>query len=69
MIYLIQENGVMTLLGWNVDIFEFSDCWQLFLYNSSNKRRAYAKALQSLVQMPLSWIMFVKHHIFMLVKS
>ena len=26
MIYLIQENGVMTLLGWNVDLFEFSDC-------------------------------------------
>ena len=26
MIYLIQENGVMTLSGWNVDLFEFSDC-------------------------------------------
>ena len=25
-IYLIQENGVMTLSGWNVDLFEFSDC-------------------------------------------
>ena len=25
-IYLIQGNGVMTLLGWNVDLFEFSDC-------------------------------------------
>ena len=25
-IYLIQENGVMTLLGWNVDLFELSDC-------------------------------------------
>ena len=72
MIYLIQENGAMTLLGWNVDLFEFSDCSVLanFLYNSSNrKRRTYAKALQSLVPMPLSWTMFVKHHIFMLVKS
>ena len=29
MIYLIQENGVMTLLGWNVDLFKFSDRWQL----------------------------------------
>ena len=61
-IYLIQElNGVMalsglngfrTLLGWNVDLFEFQavQCWQLFLYNSSNKRRrTYAEALQSLV--------------------
>ena len=37
-IYLIQENGAMNLLGWNVDSFEFSDFWQLFLYNSSNKR-------------------------------
>ena len=26
MIYLIEENGVMTLLGWNVDLLEFSDC-------------------------------------------
>ena len=27
MIYLIQElNGVMILLGWNVHLFEFSDC-------------------------------------------
>ena len=26
MIYLIQENGVMTLLGRNVNLFEFSDC-------------------------------------------
>ena len=26
MIYLIQENGVMTLLGWNVDLLAFSDC-------------------------------------------
>ena len=25
MIYLIQENGVLTLLGWKVDLFEFSD--------------------------------------------
>ena len=55
MIYLIQENGVMTLLGWNVDLFKFSDCWKFFLYNFSNKRRrTYAKTMQSLVQMPLS---------------
>ena len=26
MIYLIEENGVMTLSGWNADLFEFSDC-------------------------------------------
>ena len=26
MVYLIQENGVMTILGWNVDLFEISDC-------------------------------------------
>ena len=40
---------------WNVDLFELSDCWQLFLYNSSNKKRTiYAKALQSLVRMPLN---------------
>ena len=23
---LSNSNGVMTLLGWNVDLFEFSDC-------------------------------------------
>ena len=68
---IIQENGVMTLSGWNVDLFEFQtvQCWQLFLYNSSTKRRrTYGKALQSLVRMPLSSTMFVKHHVFMLVK-
>ena len=27
----------MTLLGWNIDLFEFSDCWQLFLYNTSKQ--------------------------------
>ena len=32
MIYLIQENGVMTLLGWNVDLFEFSDCSVLAIF-------------------------------------
>ena len=70
MIYLIQENGVMTLLGWNVDLFDCSDCFSDFLYNSSNKRRrTYAKALQSLLRMPLSWTTFVKHDIFMLVRS
>ena len=31
MIYLIQENGVMTLLGWNVDLFEFSDLVTFFV--------------------------------------
>ena len=51
MIYLTQKNGVITLSGWNVDLLEFSDRWQVFWYNSSNKRRrTYAKALQSLVK-------------------
>ena len=67
-IYLIQENGVMTLSGWNIYL-SFQTVGKFFLYNSSNKRRrTYAKALQSLVQMFLSWTMLVKHHVFMLVK-
>ena len=35
---LFSINGIMTLLGRNVASLAFSDCWQLFLCNSSNKR-------------------------------
>ena len=38
MIYLIQEHGVMTILGRNVNSFEFSDCWQLLLCQVSQKK-------------------------------
>ena len=31
-----SRNGVTTVLGRNVDLFEFSGFWQLFLHNSSN---------------------------------
>ena len=42
MIYLIQENGVMTLLGRNVDLFEFSDCsvlasFLVYIFKQKNK--------------------------------
>ena len=51
MIYLIQENGFMTLLGLTVDLFEFSDCsvFGSFFGIILETKEELAEALQSLV--------------------
>ena len=61
--YFGWENGVLHFLGWIVAWFDFSACWQRFLYRYDEMSQ------QSLARVPLTWMILVKHNIFVLTQG